>query len=224
MIAVRCRLRRVVIAALHVLAVAAAMGPRAGTAAPGGDPSIFGTTEVRSTQLQSLPKWTGVLDRYADERNVPDGPCNASFFTRCHMQAWKALLHDLDGKDRKTQLETINSYMNEVSYLTDPINYGVPDYWATPRQFLTRRGDCEDYAIAKFMSLRALGFDSDTMRIVVLNDLNLRIAHAILVVYIEGRALVLDNQIRTVVAASSIRHYRPIYSVNESTLWIHRAP
>jgi len=217
-------LRRAVVTALHVCALAAALSARAGEASPGPQPSIFGSTEVRSTQLQSLPKWTGVLDRYADERAVADGPCDATFFTRCHLQEWKALLRDLQGKDRKTQIEAVNKYLNEVSYLTDPVNYGVADYWATPRQFLTRKGDCEDYAIAKYMSLRSLGFTDDQMRVVVLNDLNLRIAHAILVVYHEGRALVLDNQIRSVVAATSIRHYKPIFSVNETALWIHRAP
>lgn len=220
----RTWLRRGLMTVLYAGALAATLSARAGEAAPGAAPSIFGTTEVRSTQLQSLPKWTGVLDRYADERAVPDGPCDATFFTRCHLQDWKALLRDLQGKDRMTQIEAVNKHLNEVSYLTDPVNYGVPDYWATPRQFLTRRGDCEDYAIAKYMSLRSLGFSDDQMRVVVLNDLNLRVAHAILVVYVDGRALVLDNQIRSVVAAASIRHYKPIFSVNETALWIHRAP
>src|SRR3546814_10214490 len=69
--------------------------------------------------------------------------------------------------------------------------------------------------IAKFMALRALGVDNAEMRIVVLNDLNLRIGHAVLVVYVDGKALVLDNQIKSVVPADTIRHYQPVYSVNE---------
>jgi predicted transglutaminase-like cysteine proteinase len=112
--------------------------------------------------------------------------------------------------------------MNRQRYLTDPRNYGVKDYWATPIQFLKRDGDCEDYAIAKFISLRALGFTNDMLRIVVLQDLNLRIGHAILVVYLDGRALVLDNQVRRVVPAETIRHYQPIYSINEQHWWLHR--
>ena len=88
--------------------------------------------------------------------------------------------------------------------------------------FRMQNGDCEDYAIAKFMALRALGFENPEMRIVVLNDLNLGIAHAILVVYVDGKALVLDNQIRSVVPADSIRHYQPVYSVNEEGWWLHR--
>ena len=88
--------------------------------------------------------------------------------------------------------------------------------------FMTKDGDCEDYAIAKFMSLRQLGFDNGQMRVVVVDDLNLGVAHAILVVYLDGRAFVLDNQIASVVPAEIIRHYRPVYSINEDAWWLHR--
>ena len=98
----------------------------------------------------------------------------------------------------------------------------MPDYWATPSQFLTRNGDCEDYAITKYFSLRQLGFSADSMRIVVLQDLNLNTAHAILIVYMGKKALVLDNQVATVVDATSILHYQPIYSINEKHWWLHR--
>ena len=50
-----------------------------------------------------------------------------------------------------------------TTYLEDLANYGLPDYWATPLQFLDRDGDCEDYAIAKFVSLRELGFAADEL-------------------------------------------------------------
>src|SRR5690606_27447095 len=113
------------------------------------------------------------------------------------------------GLGRGRQIEAVNEFMNRKRYIIDPRNYGMPDYWATPRQFLDRDGDCEDYAIAKYMSLRDLGVDPAAMRIVVLQDMNLKVAHAILVVWLEGKPLVLDNQIRSVVEAGVVRHYRP---------------
>ncbi|MEE8547966.1 MAG: transglutaminase-like cysteine peptidase, partial [Alphaproteobacteria bacterium] len=81
---------------------------------------------------------------------------------------------------------------------------------------------CEDYAITKYMSLRTLGVPAEDMRIVVLQDMNLRLAHAVLVVYLNDEAFVLDNQIRWVVKETTIRHYRPYYSVNETHWWLHR--
>ena len=60
------------------------------------------------------------------------------------------------------------------------------------------------------------------MRIVVLQDLNLKIAHAVLVVYVDGEAWILDNQITQIVTADTILHYRPLFSLNEDSWWIHR--
>ncbi|MEE8202762.1 MAG: transglutaminase-like cysteine peptidase [Alphaproteobacteria bacterium] len=185
-------------------------------------PPLFGTNEVRSTNLAPFPKWTGVLDRYFAEVDLAQGACGAETFNACHLRDWTRFLEGLRGADAMTQLERVNRYMNRAPYITDPRNYNVDDYWATPRQFFGRDGDCEDYAIAKFMSLRALGWDNDHMRIVVLKDLNLDIAHAVLVVYRDGLAWVLDNQIGEVVAADRIRHYRPYYSINEDSWWLHR--
>ncbi|MFQ5784811.1 MAG: transglutaminase-like cysteine peptidase [Alphaproteobacteria bacterium] len=185
-------------------------------------PHLFGTREVRSTNLAPFPKWTGLLDRYFGEREITEGSCTATSFNRCHLDAWHELIGELKGVDPATQLDRVNRFMNEAPYITDPRNYSLPDYWATPRQFFNRNGDCEDYAIAKFMTLRALGWPNRDMRIVVLQDLNLRIPHAILVVYRDGVAWVLDNQIEQVVTADRIRHYRPLYSVNEDSWWLHR--
>ncbi|MBO6827891.1 MAG: transglutaminase-like cysteine peptidase, partial [Sneathiella sp.] len=102
------------------------------------------------------------------------------------------------------------------------INWGVKDYWAIPKEFFPKFGDCEDYAITKYFTLRALGWKAEDMEIVILQDLNLRIAHAILVVKFEGKKMVLDNQIGLVVDSKRIRHYRPIYSVNENGWWRYK--
>ena len=185
-------------------------------------PPLFGTREIRSENLKSFPKWTGVLERMIDSEASKTAACAKSAPGQCHLNDWKAILEAEAGRDRETQIRNINRIVNERVYITDPVNWGVIDYWATPREFRLREGDCEDYAIAKFALLRALGFRNEDLRIAIVQDLNLRIPHAILVVYHAGRALILDNQARQVIAADKIRHYRPIYSINERTWWLHR--
>ena len=111
---------------------------------------------------------------------------------------------------------------NNWLYKVDPRVYRKKDYWATPAQFFNKSGDCEDYAITKYISLVHLGFDKKDMRIVIVQDLNLKVPHAVLVVYLDGKALILDNQIKQVVSASRITHYKPIYSINETKWWIHK--
>ena len=163
------------------------------------------------------------MTRYNVERSIPEVPCRPGIFLRCPVQEWYAFLAGLKGLPPRQQLSKVNTYLNRAKYILDIINWKVPDYWASPFQFLRRDGDCEDYAIAKFMSLRALGFSNDRMKIVVLRDLNLRLAHAILVVKLDGRRYVLDNQVKDVVPDTVIHHYKPIYSVNETHWWLYRA-
>jgi predicted transglutaminase-like cysteine proteinase len=185
-------------------------------------PQIFGSQETPSSKVALFQKWKGVLDRYTVEKRFEETPCTEGPFNRCFLQKWKTFLNEIRGFAPIEAMREVNRFANHARYVTDPVNYGMPDYWATPSQFLVKNGDCEDYAITKFLSLRALGFDNDMMRIVVLDDLNLRTPHAVLVVYIDGTAWLLDNQIRDVVRTTAARHYRAIYSLNETTWWLHR--
>ena len=70
------------------------------------------------------------------------------------------------------------------------------------------------YAITKFLSLRQLGIDGEDMRIVVLRDEAIGIPHAVLVVFVDGEAWLLDNRLRDVVRADRMNSYRPIYSID----------
>jgi predicted transglutaminase-like cysteine proteinase len=186
------------------------------------NPTLFGSSETRSSNVGMFVKWTGMIQRHALERRLEDRPCTEGAFNRCYLQKWKHYLGEIQHFSPLEKLREVNRFANQAPYITDQVNYGVPDYWATPAQFLVKDGDCEDYAIAKYYSLLTLGFPADRMRLVVLNDLNLRVAHAVLVVYLDGAAWMLDNQIREVVQTDVVRHYRAIYSLNESAWWLHR--
>ncbi|MEC8137455.1 MAG: transglutaminase-like cysteine peptidase [Pseudomonadota bacterium] len=84
----------------------------------------------------------------------------------------------------------------------DPALWNLKDYCARPNQFMRKTGVCEDYAISIYISLLILGFNPDHMRIVVRQDRNLKILHAVLVVYLDGQPLIPDNQIKQVVHTS----------------------
>lgn len=183
-------------------------------------PILFGSHEIRSPNLKNFSRWTGVVERFNRERPMLDQPCDRKS-NKCPMQEWKAFLLETARLVPIDQIEAVNRYMNRFPYVDDLANWGVDDYWATPLEFMSRGGDCEDYAIAKFFSLRLLGFADEDMRIVVLQDLNLRIAHVVLVVYVDGRALVLDSQIKNITSADKIFHYKPLYSINEAGWWLH---
>ncbi len=198
-----------------VLATAALVALLSPVLAERSYPPLFGTREIYAPNLVMFPKWRAAMARFGKEQE----DCPTS---QCDRTTWGRMIDTLRGRDRSEQLRAVNRAMNERRYITDPINWGLPDYWASPFQFLRKNGDCEDYAIAKFEALRAMDVPDEDMRIVILQDLNLGIAHGILVVYDSDRTWVLDNQIRSVVGADTIHHYRPVYSVNESGWWMHR--
>ncbi len=185
-------------------------------------PGIFNSVEVRKEGLKPFPKWSGALDRFISEKAKEQGNCKPSKKRKCYYATWLAMIEKLRDKGPWEKIQGVNKFMNRAPYVVDKMNWGVKDYWSTPGQFFARYGDCEDYAIVKFLSLRALGFPSKQMRVVVVQDLNLKVAHAVLALYVRGKVLILDNQIKKVVEAKKIHHYRPIFSLNEEGWWLHR--
>ena len=106
-------------------------------------------------------------------------------------------------------------------FRSDQANWGELDYWAGPDEFFARGGDCEDYAIAKYYSLRALGFAASDLRITVLRDDQRQLLHAVLAVRYNGRFRVLDSLSRRIVTWFKLPQYRVIYSVNEESFWLY---
>jgi len=177
---------------------------------------LFGTTEIGSHDLAMFPKWRRTLQAFEEEvKSCRNGQCDNN--------EWRAIVESLRGKDLMAQLRETNVRMNETRYVADDVNWAVPDYWATPFEFLRKAGgDCEDYAIAKYMMLRELGIPADDVRIVVLKDLKLGVDHAVLAVYINGTPFILDSRHPNVVPASSLHDYHPVYSISERGWWLHR--
>lgn len=196
-----------------------AIGPDAGAQA---QPTIFGSKEISSTNLSKFEKWTGTLERYETELPQELQACKPTPADPCHTARWRIFLKQIASRSKEEQATLVNQYINKYLYVIDPVAWQKSDYWATPRQFFGRNGDCEDFAIAKYMSLKHLGFTDEDMRILVLQDLNLNVPHAVLVVFLQDKAWLLDNQIQQIVEASRVKHYKPIFSINAERWWLHR--
>ena len=187
--------------------------------------SFFNSKETRSTNLKPFKKWTQALARYSKERAASKGgSCKATKMNKCHYALWIKYLTKLKAQNLSQGkiIQAINTRMNKAKYITDGNNWGKKDYWATPSEFMAKFGDCEDYAIIKYLSLRMLGFKEDQLRVVAVKDLNLKVGHAVLVVFLDGKTYLLDNQIKQVVETKSVRHYQPVFSINTTNWWRHR--
>lgn len=224
----RCSLRHIASAVLAVC-LFAVMALPASAAGESPHPSFFNTVEVRSKNLSPFKKWLSALARYSKEAKAPSkAACPPGDELHiCNYDDWVAFLKTLEGKAPLVQLNEVNNRINQAKYITDSANWGQNDYWATPAEFMARFGDCEDYAILKYLSLRRLGWKENDLRVVAVKDLNLKVGHAVLIVYFKhpktGQVLqlLLDNQIKSIANAASIRHYQPVFSINKYFWWRH---
>ncbi len=176
-------------------------------------PDLFGAQERRSGNLSAFTKWSDMFKRF--DANVDDKG------SRHIIQALQFELRKYKSSSLLEMAKHVNTFMNRKKYIVDSKNWGKSDYWATPIEFMARGGDCEDFAIAKYTALRALGVPESRMRIAIVQDQKKDVPHAILIVYAEDGAWVLDNQIKNIRRADSIAHYKPIFSINREAWWIH---
>lgn len=202
---------------LAIAACLSGVGPYTAHAFP---VDLFGYAEEPQQRLADFPQWLRVLERHLSD-DLQDGNCSARVINRCHLAEWRRFIDKTRGLPVGEQLKAVNRYANSKDYVLDLQNYGVEDYWAVPREFLANGGDCEDYAITKFFSLRWLGLPTEDLRLVIVQDTNLRVPHAVLAVSRGAEVFILDNQVQAVLSHRDVVHYAPVFSINEAHWWIH---
>ncbi|MEZ5933108.1 MAG: transglutaminase-like cysteine peptidase [Alphaproteobacteria bacterium] len=206
-----------------VLAVAA-IGSILAVPAAAQSPALFKTVEYRTSDLDALPKWKAVMQKIAKEqKSYADCAGGERGCGSKAIRAWQAMIRDQQGNSQIDQLKTVTRFVNQWRYRTDQYNYDQSDYWASPAEFFSRSGDCEDYAITKYVTLRQMGFAADQLRIAVVKDVIRDLAHAVLAVYTDDGVFILDNVNSEVRPQAQVTEYAPYYSVNEQARWAHAA-
>lgn len=185
-------------------------------------PSLFGTREIFSRDSSAFFKWNGVLARFRAEQRSAAVDCAPRSSGVCAPAVWRALVEELRPLDLRAKVERVNAEINRHPYVPSMRNWGESNHWETPFEFFRKSGQCQDYAVTKYLLLRAAGVPADRLRVVVLYDTRLGLDHAVTVAYVDHQALMLDNQIPDVVPVESIDHYQPYYSINEQGWWLHR--
>ena len=138
-----------------------------------------------------------------------------------HTIQQSATLSDMD------KLTVVNDFFNRsIEFVSDSRLWNMNDYWATPLEFLAQgAGDCEDYAIAKYFTLKEMGLSEEKMRITYVKAIELNQAHMVLTYFDTPKSvpLVLDNLITEIKPASEREDLMPVYSFNGSGLWLAKA-
>jgi predicted transglutaminase-like cysteine proteinase len=147
------------------------------------------------------------------------------------VDAWQTALTDAGaGMDEISQLERINTFFNRrIAFDDDARVWGENDYWATPLETLGRAaGDCEDFSIAKYLSLRRIGMPNERLRLIYVRaqiggpQSGISQAHMVLGYYAspDAEPLILDNLISEIRPASRRPDLLPVFSFNSEGLWV----
>jgi len=171
-------------------------------------PAAFGLDFERMQQTLSSRFGNAPLARFAD---------------------WKTLVNEGRNLDEKEKLRRVNDFFNQRIGFDDDISvWGQTDYWATPLETIGMgSGDCEDFSIAKYFSLLAMGVPVNKLRLVYVRArLNgpagpFQQAHMVLAWYPTPNAepLILDNLKPVILPASQRPDLSPVFSFNSAGLW-----
>jgi predicted transglutaminase-like cysteine proteinase len=147
--------------------------------------------------------------------------CGKVALTR--VEGWEDLIRRDRSRTDLEKLEKANHFFNSnIRFANDWEVWGVEDYWATPVEFLCKgTGDCEDFAIAKFFTLKAMGVPESKLNLSYVKAIQYNIHHMVLTYYSEPGAepLVLDNLIDAIKPGSQRTDLMPIFSFNGTGLW-----
>jgi len=144
--------------------------------------------------------------------------------------AWRRLIAEAADADEIEKLARVNTFFNRrIRFEDDIAVWSVQDHWASPLELMGKgAGDCEDFSIAKYMSLRLLGVPAERLRLIYvraqIGGARSGISQAHMVVgYFPtptDEPLVLDNLINDIRPAARRPDLFPVFSFNSEGLWV----
>jgi predicted transglutaminase-like cysteine proteinase len=157
-------------------------------------PSIFGM-ETEPAAGEVAEKWRAIEADIDGEQQVL-ARCRAQEACPVVAQNLLDIVAEGAGRSGLARVGLINRAVDlAIAPASDEAQWGVADHWSPPFETLqTHRGDCEDYAIVKYVALLEAGLSHDDVKIVILRNLLPREDHAVVAARVNGKWLILDNR------------------------------
>ncbi len=129
-----------------------------------------------------------------DKENLKTNPNKKAVYLR--LLKYLELKRKIKDFSLEKKLNYVNSFYNKILPVNDSTKYSADDYWATPKEFIIEgKGDCEDYAIAKYFTLQEVGIPKEKLFLAVVKVRGATNYHMVLT-YLENKnsmPLILDN-------------------------------
>ena len=165
-----------------------------------------------------MTKWNGVESDIRAEKDILE-LCRTSP-ERCPAAARSFLAIVAQGRAHtgRARIGIINRAINlAIRPMSDLAQWGVLDRWSAPLEtFTTGRGDCEDYAIAKYVALTQAGVAAEDVRLIIVHDLAVDENHAVVATRFNGNWIILDNRWLTLVKDSEMPRMVPLFALDQS--------
>jgi len=165
---------------------------------------------------RAAAKWRAVLARIDSEEETL-AACRANL-NACSPATRRLLQLAELGRQRagRARLGEINRAVNlSIKATSDWSQYGVDDFWSAPLATIEKgAGDCEDYAILKYLALREAGISPDDLRLLIVSYPRRRTIHAVLAVHLDEEWLLLDNLTMVMVNSLEATQYQPLIALD----------
>src|SRR5712671_710348 len=201
-----------------------AQPPQKEAPAVGTEP--FGLFTFRAPEGMLWRKWRGIEADMAKEKAVLDQCREHAESCPSYAAQFLRLIDAVESKAGRARLDEANRAVNAaIRYVSDYAQHGEADRWSAPlATFATAKGDCEDYAIAKYVALREAGFPEGELRVVLVRDRAVRQDHAVLAARLDDRWLILDNRRSELIADSDVPSFTPLFAINHRGVQLLAAP
>ncbi|MEH2470273.1 putative transglutaminase-like cysteine proteinase [Nitrobacteraceae bacterium AZCC 2161] len=190
----------------------------------GKDP--FGLFTFRAPEGLLWRKWRGVEGAMAKEQAVLDQCRTDAENCPSYAAQFLRLINAVKSKSGRARFDEANRAVNTaIRYVSDYAQHGEADRWSTPlATFATAKGDCEDYAISKYVALIEAGVSREDLQLLLVRDRAVRQDHAVLAAYLDGRWLILDNRHSALIEDSDASSFTPLFAINQNGVHLFAAP
>jgi predicted transglutaminase-like cysteine proteinase len=186
----------------------------------------FGLFTFRAPENSLWRKWRGLESDIAKERSILEQCRENAAGCPSHAARFLRLINAVKSKSGRDRLDEANRAVNQViRYVSDFAQHGEADRWTAPlATFATGKGDCEDYAIAKYITLGEAGFPREDLRLVLGRDRAIRQDHAVLAARLEGHWLILDSRRSELIDDADLGNFTPMFAINDRGVQLFAAP
>jgi predicted transglutaminase-like cysteine proteinase len=186
----------------------------------------FGLFTFRAPESILWRKWRGIEGDIAKEQMILDNCRAKADSCPSYAAQFLRLINAVKTQSGRGQLDEANRAVNmAIRYVSDFAQHGEADRWSAPlATYATGKGDCEDYAIAKYVALGEAGFPRDDLQLVLVRDRAVRQDHAVLAAHLDGHWIILDSRRSELMDDSDVTSFTPLFAIDHRGVQLFAAP